>query len=190
MASSKKMYPRRVLALLPIPIVLILSKPDIEFLIPGLLVVAAGEWIRLWAAGHLRKNQEVITSGPYAYVRNPLYVGTFLIGLGFAIAASGVTPPGIYFLLIGVPFFIVYYFAMYLPYKCKVETSRLERRFQEEAADYNEKVPAFFPRLTPYPSDKRKWRPGLTVENSEIGALSAVLVCAAVLTLKCVGALP
>jgi len=54
----------------------------------GAAVAAAGELIRVWAAGHLRKGQEVTTSGPYRFVRHPLYVGSAVIGVGFAVASA------------------------------------------------------------------------------------------------------
>jgi protein-S-isoprenylcysteine O-methyltransferase Ste14 len=171
------MYPRRILALLPIPVVLAVAKPEWPFFLAGCGIVALGEGLRLWACGHLRKNQDVITSGPYAYVRNPLYVGTFLIGFGFCLAASGTRMPGLVLLLVGLPLFTGIFFLYYLPYKCRVETARLERRFHEAAKHYNETVPSFIPRLTPYPNaGKQKWQFGLIFENSEFGTLSAVIL--------------
>ncbi len=184
MASSKRMYPRRILALLPVPVLLYFAQPNWPFFLTGVAIVVLGEAVRLWAAGHLRKNQDVITSGPYAHVRNPLYVGTFLIGFGFCLAASGFSPPGIYFLAVGLPVFTAVYFFYYLPYKCRVETARLERRFHEEARDYNETVPSFIPRLRPYPGPKHSWRFGLIFENSEFGTFSAVLFGIVILGLK------
>lgn len=56
----------------------------------GCSVAAVGEAVRIWAAGHLEKDREVTSSGPYRFVAHPLYVGSTLIGLGFAIAASNV----------------------------------------------------------------------------------------------------
>ena len=54
----------------------------------GGVLAGAGEAIRVWAAGHLRKSQEVTTSGPYRLTRHPLYVGSFTLGLGFVVAAA------------------------------------------------------------------------------------------------------
>jgi len=184
LAASKRLYPRRILALLPIPALIVFAQPDPAFFVPGIAIVIAGEAIRIWAAGHLRKNKDVITSGPYAYVRNPLYVGTFLVGFGFCLAASGLEPPGLYFLAIALPVFTALYFLYYLPYKCRVETSRLERRFRERARDYNENVPAFIPRLHPYPGKKERWRFDLIFKNSEFGTFSAVTLGIALLGAK------
>ena len=65
-----------------IAILLFLARPEIIWFIPGFVLVAVGEGVRVWAAGHLRKTQEVTTTGPYAYVKNPLYLGTLLILIG------------------------------------------------------------------------------------------------------------
>lgn len=77
---------------------------------PGSLLVAmplclAGLALRAWAAGHLRKNQTLTTSGPYAWVRNPLYLGTLLMALGFTAAANR---PILFLFTVGV-FFLVYF---------------------------------------------------------------------------------
>ena len=64
------------------------SAPSFGSLALGLPLAAAGLLLRAWAAGHLAKNQRLATSGPYAYVRNPLYLGSFLIGLGVIIACG------------------------------------------------------------------------------------------------------
>jgi protein-S-isoprenylcysteine O-methyltransferase Ste14 len=178
------MYPRRVLALLGIPALLLLARPTPAFFVPGVLVAAAGEGLRIWAAGHLRKNKDVITTGPYAHVRNPLYVGTFLVVLGFLLASSSLEPPGVWVLAIGLPFFLLTFFFYYLPYKCRVETARLERRFDDRARHYNESVPPFLPRLRRYPGPSQRWQPHLIFENSEFGTLCAVFAGIAFLTVK------
>src|SRR5258705_13759457 len=66
----------------------LLAKPSPATLLVGASVSLLGLSIRAWAAGHIRKNQELATSGPYAYTRNPLYLGSFLLGLGFTIASG------------------------------------------------------------------------------------------------------
>ena len=83
-----------------------LARPTMLSLIVGGLVALDGLLIRAWAAGHLRKNQELAVSGPYAYVRNPLYVGTLTVGIGFAVAGAH---PAIGLAL------VVFFLALYLP---------------------------------------------------------------------------
>jgi hypothetical protein len=65
-----------------------LARPTPRSLAIGAAVAAAGEAIRIWAAGHLEKGREVTTSGPYRLTRHPLYLGSCLMGAGLAIAAS------------------------------------------------------------------------------------------------------
>lgn len=67
------------------------SHPDSRSLVAGLPVSACGLALRAWAAGHLAKNQRLATSGPYSFTRNPLYLGTLITALGFAIAARSIT---------------------------------------------------------------------------------------------------
>lgn len=69
---------------------LVLATPTRESLIAGALVAAAGEAVRIWAAGHLEKSKEVTTSGPYRFTRHPLYAGSAIITLGFVIASKSV----------------------------------------------------------------------------------------------------
>jgi protein-S-isoprenylcysteine O-methyltransferase Ste14 len=64
-----------------------LSQPTMHSLLAGLPVSVFGLWLRGWAAGHLAKDRELATSGPYAYLRNPLYVGTLIVALGIVIAS-------------------------------------------------------------------------------------------------------
>ena len=69
---------------------LVLARPSRASLIAGVAVVAVGEAIRLWAAGHLEKSREVTTSGPYRFTRHPLYLGSGVITLGFVLASRSI----------------------------------------------------------------------------------------------------
>jgi protein-S-isoprenylcysteine O-methyltransferase Ste14 len=71
--------------------VLWLAQPSARSLAIGAVVATIGEAIRVWAAGHLEKGREVTTTGPYAFTRHPLYLGSSIIGVGFAIASASVT---------------------------------------------------------------------------------------------------
>ncbi len=82
------------------------SRPDSHSLIFGLPVSAVGLLLRAWATGHLEKNTRLTESGPYAYVRNPLYLGTLLVAAGFVIASQRWLLAGLFaavFLLIYLP---------------------------------------------------------------------------------------
>jgi protein-S-isoprenylcysteine O-methyltransferase Ste14 len=83
-----------------------LAAPDLHSLAIGVPVSIAGLLLRAWAAGHLAKNSELATGGPYSYVRNPLYVGTLLVAAGLVIATRRIE--------LAVLFAIVFLF-VYLP---------------------------------------------------------------------------
>ncbi len=106
----------------------------------GGIVSLFGLLIRAWAAGHIRKNAVLATTGPYAYTRNPLYLGSFFLGLGFTIAA------GQWLLAL---LFAALFLGIYLPVM-RVEAATLAEIFGEEFSRYAESVPLFIPRLTRY----------------------------------------
>lgn len=68
-------------------IALWLARPTAPSVLVGAIVAACGEALRIWAAGHLEKGREVTRSGPYRWVRHPLYAGSLLMGIGFGIAS-------------------------------------------------------------------------------------------------------
>jgi protein-S-isoprenylcysteine O-methyltransferase Ste14 len=69
-------------------VVLWLAQPTVPSLAAGVAIALAGEALRVWAAGHLIKAREITTSGPYRFVRHPLYLGSSIIGVGVAVAAG------------------------------------------------------------------------------------------------------
>jgi hypothetical protein len=69
-------------------IVLWFARPDPGLLMAGLPIAVAGETLRVWAAGHLEKSREVTQSGPYRFMRHPLYAGSALMGIGLSVAAA------------------------------------------------------------------------------------------------------
>jgi len=101
----------------------------------GTVVAAFGIAIRAVASGHVKKDRELTRSGPYAYVRNPLYLGSIVIGIGFVIAARDVWV---------VAVLVLYFAAIYVPV-IRGEENHLGRQF----AEYNEyvrRVPSLLPR--------------------------------------------
>jgi protein-S-isoprenylcysteine O-methyltransferase Ste14 len=125
------------------------ARPRPGTLIVGVLISILGLLLRAWAAGHIHKNSALATSGPYAYTRNPLYLGSFLLGLGFSIG-SGRWELGVLFALL--------FLGIYLPVM-RVESAALAQLFGENFQQYVRAVPLFVPRLTPY-------RDG---ENNDVG---------------------
>jgi protein-S-isoprenylcysteine O-methyltransferase Ste14 len=127
--------------------------------IPGALVMFLGEWLRLWAAGHLRKNKQLTTTGPYSYVKNPLYIGTLLITIGYSAMAKE-----IYILIAGFVWFFIYY----APYKKKQENEKLVGSFGDAWTVYDKAVPDYLPRISPFPGrGANRWSYEVVKENSE-----------------------
>lgn len=119
---------------------LLLAKPTPLALLVGACVSLIGLAVRAWAAGHIRKNAQLAVSGPYAFTRNPLYLGSFLLGLGFTIASGQV--------ILGV-LFVALFLGIYFPVM-RVEATTLAELFGKDYEVYRQSVPLFFPRLTPF----------------------------------------
>jgi len=114
-----------------------LAKPSWRSLLLSLLVLLPGLLVRALASGHVRKNEALAMSGPYAYTRNPLYLGSLLIGIGFAVAARN--------WWVGV-LLAAMFFAIYIPV-IRDEEAYLRQKFPE-FDDYARQVPRMFPRFT------------------------------------------
>jgi len=112
----------------------------------GSLFVIAGEAVRFWAAGHLLKTAELVTSGPYRYTRNPLYLGRILIFTGLCVMAELPYHANWILLFLGYAIF----FGYYLPRKERVEPARLQEVHGAAYEQYRRAVPALFPTLRPY----------------------------------------
>ena len=120
-----------------------LAHPTWRALLLGLIGILPGLLIRALASGHVRKNEVLATSGPYAYTRNPLYLGSLLIGIGFAIAAQSWWIDGALALM---------FFAIYVPV-IRDEEAFLRQRFPE-FDEYARRVPRIIPRITAEVSEK------------------------------------
>lgn len=115
------------------------AEPTGTSILIGLPIAAAGIAFRALAAGVIRKDATLATTGPYAVTRNPLYLGSSLLAAGFAImSASEVAAT-----LLLVPFMLIY------PRVMIREEAHLERLFAGEFRAYKSKVPRFFPRPAP-----------------------------------------
>ena len=129
----------RAVWLLVVPFVL-LARPTPKLLALGALIAALGVALRGWAAGLIHKDRELSTAGPYAHTRNPLYLGSFLIGLGAVLAAGRWE----LLLLFGVFYAVVYGAVM------RAEARALEGRFGDRYLRWARAVPLFFPRAGAY----------------------------------------
>ncbi len=119
-----------------VPLYLIFSRPTPWLMVAGLVFALAGVLIRAWAARAIRKNSVLTTHGPYAFTRNPLYLGSFLIGIGFGIA-SGVP----WILALFLVFFVLVYGRT-----MRREERRLAALFGDAFDRYATAVPRFLPR--------------------------------------------
>jgi len=114
-----------------------LAKPSLKSVLVGAGLVIPGLVIRALASGYLQKNKQLATGGPYAYTRNPLYVGSLTLSVGFALAArSGWIVAGI----------VLLFFVIYLPV-IRAEESFLRERFPQ-FDEYAREVPSLFPRVS------------------------------------------
>ena len=136
------------------------SAPTRHSLAVGFPVSLLGLILRGWAAGCLAKNQQLATSGPYAYTRNPLYLGTLLVAAGLVMASRSAG--------LGV-LCAAFFLLVYLPV-IQREEQHLRRLFPEYA-DYADAVPAFWPRFQPRPAtDPHGFRWPLYMKNQEYQA--------------------
>lgn len=170
--------PRQILSFAACFALLLLAQPQPVTYVIGCCLLAIGLWIRIWGCGHLRKNKEVITSGPYRYVKNPLYVGTFVIAVGGIVAAGGPQMPALLIWTVLGPVFLILFFGFYMPRKKRIESGRLTKYFGEAYAVYDRAVPDFVPQLRPYPAAvQQPWQLAVFLDNHEIG-LDFLLIAA------------
>jgi protein-S-isoprenylcysteine O-methyltransferase Ste14 len=156
---------------------ILLAKPTAVTLASGGVVSLLGLVLRAWAAGHIRKNTALATSGPYVYTRNPLYLGSFLLGLGFTIGSGR-------FLLGFV--FAALFLGIYLPVM-RVESSTLAEIFGKSYQHYAREVPLFFPRLAPHRQRDAKtvrFDKGLYMRYREYRAALGLLIVWGLLAFK------
>jgi protein-S-isoprenylcysteine O-methyltransferase Ste14 len=149
-----------------------LSEPDVRSLAIGLPLSALGLLLRGWATGHLEKDRRLAETGPYAYVRNPLYLGTLVVAAGFVVASRK-------WLLAAL--FAAAFVLIYLP-AIELEEQHLRGLFPEFAA-YARRVPALFPSLRAAGA-RQAFRWSMYVHNREYQALLGFLAGSAWLLAK------
>jgi protein-S-isoprenylcysteine O-methyltransferase Ste14 len=118
------------------PVYLWLALPTLKSLAWGSAIALLGLLLRAAAAGHLHKQEELTVSGPYAWTRNPLYFGSFLLVIGFAVASHSWVAAAL----------IVGYYAIFYPAVMRREEDELQRKHGEAFDKYAARVPLFFPR--------------------------------------------
>lgn len=170
MAASRELTPRKVMVYAGVGALVYFAQPWPPTFLIGASLALLGILIRIWGCGHLEKNQLLVTTGPYAYVKNPLYLGSFLVSIGGFLAAGSPEGRGLWVWILLFPLFAILFFLFYLPRKFSTEGDRLARKFGDAFEQYNRAVPDFVPRLTPYRSgDTRRWQWNIFLLNHEIG---------------------
>lgn len=152
-----------------------LARPSWRFLAWGAVLIVPGLILRGLASGHVRKNEALATSGPYAYTRNPLYFGSLLMGIGFAVAARS--------WWIGA-LLVIMFLAIYVPV-IQSEEQFLRSKFPE-FDEYARRVPRMVPRFPP--ARRAEAGGGFSIElylkHREWNALLGSLLLAGALILK------
>ncbi len=153
---------------------LIFSQPTVVLLAAGGTFAAAGLVLRAFAAGYLDKGAVLTTWGPYAYTRNPLYLGSFLIGLGFVLAGGS--------WILGV-IFLGFFLFVYWPVMRREEAA-LRTQFGEIYNRYAVAVPLFFPNARRAPGSEGKFRWERYRKNREYEAALGLMAGIVFLVLK------
>ena len=146
-------------------VMFVLARPTWESLGAGFVVAAAGECLRIWAAGHLEKGREVTRSGPYRFFGHPLYAGSMIIAIGVAMAAQGALPA----LLAGL------YMGVTVAAAIQVEEAQLREAFGTAYDDY---------RASRAETVLRRFSAARALRNREHRAVAGIVLGFALLALK------
>ncbi len=152
----------------------VFARPTPILILIGGVIAVLGLLIRAWASGHIRKAQTLAISGPYAYTRNPLYLGSLLIGAGFTIAS------GVWWLAL---VFIALFLGIYFPVM-NVESEDLKRIFGSDYEEYADNVPLFFPRMRGWKKADTKFDFELYLKYREYRAAIGLVIALGLLAAK------
>jgi protein-S-isoprenylcysteine O-methyltransferase Ste14 len=147
------------------------ARPQMKWLLYGVGIAIFGLLLRGYAAGHLRKHQRLATSGPYAFTRNPLYLGSVLLAAGFSLASHSWTST----LLLAA------YLAIFYPVVIRREQGELKTLYGSAFVEYASQVPAFWPRFSPAKASTEQFSWPLYRQNREYEAAIGLAVALAIL---------
>jgi protein-S-isoprenylcysteine O-methyltransferase Ste14 len=147
------------------------ARPQLKWLLCGVGIAICGLLLRGYAAGHLRKHKQLAISGPYAFTRNPLYLGSVLLAVGFSVASHS----WISMLLLAA------YLAIFYPVVIRREQAELKTLYGAAFVEYASQVPAFWPRLSPATASMERFSWPLYRKNREYEAVIGLAVAMAIL---------
>jgi len=147
------------------------ARPQEKWLLWGVGIAILGLLLRGYAAGHLRKHKQLAVSGPYAFTRNPLYLGSVLLAAGFSVASHS----WISALLLAA------YLAIFYPVVIRREQAELQTLYGAAFLEYAARVPAFWPRLSPAAGSTERFSWPLYRRNREYEAAIGLAVAMAIL---------
>jgi protein-S-isoprenylcysteine O-methyltransferase Ste14 len=186
--SREKLFTLRSYTPIPFLLVMIIfAQPTVMTMVAGIVLVAFGESMRFWGvayAGSLTRvtgsvgAPEVIVAGPFAYVRNPLYVGNMLTYIGIGVMSNALFP---WLVIAAAAYFAFQYYQIVL-----VEEEFLVNEFGAGYVEYKKNVPRFIPLVIPYahPSQvhqQARWHEAVRSERRTFQALGLVLLVLLVL---------
>ncbi|MGD0909838.1 MAG: isoprenylcysteine carboxylmethyltransferase family protein [Candidatus Acidiferrales bacterium] len=143
------------------------------WLICGVGIALVGLLLRGYAAGYLRKHQQLATSGPYAFTRNPLYLGSLLFAVGFSVASHSWISAGL----------LAAYLGAFYPMVIRREQAELESLYGTAFLEYASRVPAVWPRLSPATLGNEHFSWDLYRQNREYEAAIGLVVAMTILWL-------
>jgi protein-S-isoprenylcysteine O-methyltransferase Ste14 len=150
-----------------------LAIPTFASILVGAVFIIPGLGLRVLASGHVRKNEQLATSGPYAYTRNPLYLGSLILAAGFALAARSWWIAGA---------LAAFFVAIYIPV-IRSEEAFLRQRFPQ-FEEYARSVPVLLPRLSRYGGASGAFSWDLYWKHREYNSLLGSVVITAALVVK------
>lgn len=163
----------------PIPLiiaVLILAHPTWHTFLTGIAISVVGELIRVWAVAHAGSatrttsgagGEELVMTGPYAFIRNPLYLGNFFMASGLCIAAWAWMP---WMLLLLIVLFVIQYALI-----INLEEEYLRNNFGDIYRTYVQNVPRILPKLMPYNSGQERFPSLQKALHSERSTLTSFI---------------
>lgn len=157
---------------------LVLSRPSWGTLAAGVPIALVGAAIRAWASGHLRKNAQLAVDGPYAFTRNPLYLGSLLMAIGCAVSGGS--------LWLGAAV-VGLFLAIYIPV-IHTEAADMRRLFGAQYEAWAADVPLFWPRSTPWTGGlTRTFDSGQYLRHREYRAAAGLALVIGFLAVKAAG---